>query len=630
MKPMGYWKDKRNRRLFFDEIFRKCGFTGWEDWYRATHQLISDHGGSHVLRYHNGTLISTLIELYPEIRWKFWKFDNVPHIYWQDLANQRAFLEDLGKEMSFNELKDWYKIKPIDIKDHGGACLLNMYERYLPHLVKGVFPEHRWKTCRFEFLQDEFWKDSTNHREILDEVGSELGVRHWEDWYQVRTKDVQNFGGVATKLAALYPTLYDLLATTYTEHEWNKLRFNQAPEGYWNSKHRQMQFLERLGKHLNFEKIDDWYQISREQIEEFGGAGLLQYYNGSPVALVTSLIPDHDWKMWRFKRVPNNFWQDENNVREYLRWLTVELDITAPEDWYQVSYQQLLALGCKQILDSYGGLTPLLTAFYPEQSWPKDAGRFSAKIQQILFRVVKNIFGTSEVLSNYLHPTLIYKESGKPIELDVFVPAYKLAFEYQGEPHFMSKAIFANEQNSVQKRDAEKKVLCRGAGITLIEVPYWWNHLKDSLLATIHKHRPDIFVVKEQLEARSSGGRISPIPEENPKSAEAHSEPDPEVKYFLSNSYSANHGKCAGCGRPFLNRKQLRVVVPTIRKSTQLPLTRLHFCVNADCVRKASLKPNGRIVPTFDGRVRVPYQIENEPGVKELENIEGFQWIRRE
>jgi hypothetical protein len=30
-------------------------------------------------------------------------------------------------------------------------------------------------------------------------------------------------------------------------------------------------------------------------------------------------------------------------------------------------------------------------------------------------------------------------------------------------------------------------------GITLIEIPYWWDFEADSLIATIHSYRPDIF-----------------------------------------------------------------------------------------------------------------------------------------
>jgi len=44
----------------------------------------------------------------------------------------------------------------------------------------------------------------------------------------------------------------------------------------------------------------------------------------------------------------------------------------------------------------------------------------------------------------------------------------------------------------MQARDKEKKELCAGAGITLLDVPYWWDGSHGSLAATIHKARPDI------------------------------------------------------------------------------------------------------------------------------------------
>jgi hypothetical protein len=41
--------------------------------------------------------------------------------------------------------------------------------------------------------------------------------------------------------------------------------------------------------------------------------------------------------------------------------------------------------------------------------------------------------------------------------------------------------------------DSMKRELCSEAGITLVEIPYWWNKKADSLAATIYAHRPDLF-----------------------------------------------------------------------------------------------------------------------------------------
>lgn len=42
-------------------------------------------------------------------------------------------------------------------------------------------------------------------------------------------------------------------------------------------------------------------------------------------------------------------------------------------------------------------------------------------------------------------------------------------------------------------RDTAKEEDCRQLGITLIPIPQWWDQTPESLMATIHARRPDIF-----------------------------------------------------------------------------------------------------------------------------------------
>ena len=64
--------------------------------------------------------------------------------------------------------------------------------------------------------------------------------------------------------------------------------------------------------------------------------------------------------------------------------------------------------------------------------------------------------------------------------------------------------IFGFKKKEIKK----KEKLCKENGITLIEIPYWWDFKKSSLIATIHSHRPDLI---------SSRGDGEPIPNEPPK-----------------------------------------------------------------------------------------------------------------
>ena len=111
---------------------------------------------------------------------------------------------------------------------------------------------------------------------------------------------------------------------------------------------------------------------------------------------------------------------------------------------------------------------------------------------------------------NYLHENLAWDQSGLPMELDIYLPKERLAFEYQGEGHYQD--IYALGHKWKQKqRDEEKKRACDRQGITLIEGPYWWDVQQDSLIATIRRKRSDL------LNSKQVGQPIPDHPIANPK-----------------------------------------------------------------------------------------------------------------
>lgn len=77
------------------------------------------------------------------------------------------------------------------------------------------------------------------------------------------------------------------------------------------------------------------------------------------------------------------------------------------------------------------------------------------------------------------------------MELDVYIPELHLAIEYQGEQHYKT-LYFSGDQSQQRKRDEEKWNACKKAGITLVEVPYWWDCSIASLAATISNARPEL------------------------------------------------------------------------------------------------------------------------------------------
>ncbi len=47
--------------------------------------------------------------MFPEFEWLPWKF-HVPKGFWNDMNNQRNFVDWVGKQLKYKNREDWYKI----------------------------------------------------------------------------------------------------------------------------------------------------------------------------------------------------------------------------------------------------------------------------------------------------------------------------------------------------------------------------------------------------------------------------------------------------------------------------------------------------------------------------------------
>jgi hypothetical protein len=114
-----------------------------------------------------------------------------------------------------------------------------------------------------------------------------------------------------------------------------------------------------------------------------------------------------------------------------------------------------------------------------------------SKGQTLLYKMLRSRFGGYNLNLNVKHADLKWPSSQRLVELDCFIPELSLAFEYQGETHFRSSTLYGSHV-AVNKNDKQKKELCSDAGITLIDIPFWWDQTESSLLATLSLYRPDL------------------------------------------------------------------------------------------------------------------------------------------
>lgn len=134
----------------------------------------------------------------------------------------------------------------------------------------------------------------------------------------------------------------------------------------------------------------------------------------------------------------------------------------------------------------------------------RDASKKFRQVERVLSKKIENIvreeFGFRKVGERWTSETLLYyivckiypdseiQRHHRPdwlegLELDIFIPELKLAFEYQGQQHFHPIEAWGGEKAllDLQERDRRKAMICKEKGICLITFDYSEPLLQDYL-----------------------------------------------------------------------------------------------------------------------------------------------------
>ena len=251
-------------------------------------------------------------------------------------------------------------------------------------------------------------------------------------------------------------------------------RFGKVPPGYWTDPENCRNYFDWLFNELHLKEMEGWYGISKAVVVRNNGGGLLEHYGGSTAKALSVSYPSHDWKVWKFGHVPNGFWEERTSLSSYIEWASAQLEVNYLHDWYRISVAQLGLIGPVTIVRKCGGLGKILQKVYPHHDWNLkkfSSAKHNPKASQRLLRLrVEKLLPRVPIYEDYLHPKLKF-QSGRPMQLDLFLPDLSIALEYQGQHHYRN--IFKSSVWNSFQRDEEKRSTCRNQGITLIQIPYW-------------------------------------------------------------------------------------------------------------------------------------------------------------
>lgn len=115
-------------KKFFDLLQDRLGIKQWEEWYNIKWKEIIDYGGGALIRKHyENSYIKALTTVYPERKWKIWKFNQVSPSYWKELKNHKIFFDELFNELNLKSWNEWYNVSLMQVNSLGGRGLLSKH-----------------------------------------------------------------------------------------------------------------------------------------------------------------------------------------------------------------------------------------------------------------------------------------------------------------------------------------------------------------------------------------------------------------------------------------------------------------------------------------------------------------------
>ena len=478
-----YWNNQENIQNFLKEIQNKFNLNTAEDWNSITKKQIQNHGGNKLLDKYSLIEIKTMG--FPIGKSLFTKSSPKKHGYWNEKENILNFLKKLQEKYNLKSLEDWNLINYKQIQENGGATLLEKHSLY--DLKCLACPEGKnYFTKTKQIKSPGYWHEKENIIQFLQELSEKLNLKTANDWNSLTKNQIKKYGG---RMLFKFFTLYEIKCLGFPE---GKLEYDVEPKssGFWQDKENILHFLEKLKEKLNIKTNEDWNLVSRKQIIEHGGGSL--FVNFSLYDLKLLSLPDHKNENFLEKPksfTPSSYWNDKENINEFLNELKEKLNLNSSNDWIRLSKHQIRQHGGNGLLKKLGKNS--LFDIFNQQKLDININHLHDRTtkrssQRWLFLQVQKLFPDDEIIEDYFHSE-ISRCSGFAVQFDIFLIQRNIAFEYHGEQHYEDiPSAFATIE-LYNNRDKEKTKLCEQFGIKLIVIPYWWDNRLDSLQTTINK-----------------------------------------------------------------------------------------------------------------------------------------------
>ena len=317
------------------------------------YQLLNLHNSIRNVKLDNETLLGE----YSTLKVKRKSNTPKPFEFWKNKENIKQFLLEIKEKLNLKTPEDWNSITKEKIRQHGGNGLIKKYALFDIKLL--ACPEGKNVFSNIKKKPDKYWENEENIKQFLLEIKDKLNLKKPEDWNSITKKQILKLGGRSLFLKF---SLFDIKLMGCPENKFiiNKKRHKA---GYWDDINNVKEFLHFFGEKLNLKSFNDWNSITSKQIHLYGGSSLLLKY--SLFDLKSFGFPNGNFDK---QTKPPGFWNEKENIINFLDDLKAYYQLKTFEDWNSLSYDQICKFGGSSLLKKYS-LFELKCLAYPDSNF---------------------------------------------------------------------------------------------------------------------------------------------------------------------------------------------------------------------------------------------------------------------
>eukprot|EP01127_Copromyxa_protea_P023209 TRINITY_DN8633_c0_g1_i1.p1 TRINITY_DN8633_c0_g1~~TRINITY_DN8633_c0_g1_i1.p1 ORF type:complete len:412 (+),score=83.11 TRINITY_DN8633_c0_g1_i1:54-1289(+) len=139
--------------------------------------------------------------------------------------------------------------------------------------------------------------------ELKCSIESEFCIQDPSDWYKIsRSRLFQTESKQIRRVFQIF-SIREVLVILYPSERWLDFKFSglRVPKKTWTQPAKIREILQFIEVQLGVKDPDDWYRISKRQIEELGGKGLIKA-TGSLANALALAFPEIKWDIARFAK----------------------------------------------------------------------------------------------------------------------------------------------------------------------------------------------------------------------------------------------------------------------------------------------------------------------------------------